>query len=558
VTYVTKATGDTLGLALTESRAVSGDTFEADGLVLDAEPPDTTITGAPPPVADSASATLSFTSDEPTASFLCSLDGATPAPCTSPLTFGPLPQGDHSFSVAAVDALGEIDPTPATATWTVSAQSDLLSNGSFEGTLDGWSATGGTLSLATDGIVGQDAARLAVVGAPTTMSLHTWPQHVATTYARTTYAAGGFVRSDGVEHRVCLIVRERNATGVVASGSSCLVPTATWQSFAPLAYTALADGDELEVSIFESAPAAGDSFEIDGLTLAERDPTIDAAGDIACDPASSEYNGGLGNGQDCMEGATAALMLSDPPTAVLPLGDNQYECGSLSAYQTSYAASWGRLLAITRPVPGNHEYYTGSSTDPCDSTVSGAGYYGYFGAAAGDPTRGYYSYDLGPWHLIALNAQCSHVGGCGAGSPEETWLKADLAAHPDRCVLAYWHQPRFSSGQHGDDPTYVAFWDDLYAAGADVVLNGHDHDYERFAPQTPAGVADPAAGIREFVVGTGGRNHDAFITDAPNSEARNNTTFGVLRLQLRPTGYDWQFVPTPGGTFTDSGSAECH
>src|SRR6185369_17671028 len=192
------------------------------------------------------------------------------------------------------------------------------------------------------------------------------------------------------------------------------------------------------------------------------------------------------------------------------------------------------------------------------------GYYDYFNGAgsltgpAGEPGKGYYTFHNGAWRLFALNSNCSAAGGCGVGSPQEVWLKAQLAAHPAPCTLAFWHHPRFSSGEHGNSTATQALWQDLYDANADVVLVGHDHDYERFAPQDPTGVSDPARGIREFVVGTGGRSHYAIGTPAPNSEVRNSDTFGVLRLTLHPSSYDWKFVPEAGGTFTDSGTGYCH
>jgi hypothetical protein len=199
-------------------------------------------------------------------------------------------------------------------------------------------------------------------------------------------------------------------------------------------------------------------------------------------------------------------------------------------------------------VPGNHDYHTARAS----------GYFRYFGAAAGNPAKGYYSFDLGEWHLIALNSNCSDVGGCERGSAQVRWLRADLAAHASaRCTLAYWHHPLFSSGVHGSNATYTAFWNELYAAGADVVLVGHDHDYERFAPQTPTGVLDTRRGIRQFVVGTGGRGLRRFKTIRSWSEVRDSTTFGVLRLALRPAGYAWRFVPAVG-SFTDSGTGGCH
>ncbi len=278
------------------------------------------------------------------------------------------------------------------------------------------------------------------------------------------------------------------------------------------------------------------------------DPLIAAAGDIACDPTHPAFHGGAGTATLCRQRATSDLLLGGGYDAVLTLGDNQYLEGELADYQASFAPSWGRVKPLLRPVPGNHEYLTPGA----------AGYFDYFGAAAGERGRGWYSYDLGTWHVVVLNSNCAAVGGCGAGSPQLLWLAEDLAAHPRACTLAYWHHPRFSSGLHGDDPTYDAFWRVLYAAGADVVLVGHDHDYERFAPQDPDGRPDLERGIRQFVVGTGGMEIRPFGAVRANSEVRNANTFGVLRLELRPDGYDWRFLPAAGGSFTDSGSGGCH
>ena len=277
------------------------------------------------------------------------------------------------------------------------------------------------------------------------------------------------------------------------------------------------------------------------------DPVIAAAGDIACDVNSTSYNGGAGTGTACMQRAVSDLLVNQPWDGILPLGDNQYESGQLLNFQRVYDPTWGRLRFVSYPIPGNHEY----------QTAGGAGYYSYYGAAAGDPAKGYYSYDLGKWHLIALNGECASVAGCGPGSAQEQWLAADLAAHPTSCTLAYWHEPRFSSGsEHGNDPTYDAFWRDLYGAGAEIVLNGHDHDYERFAPQTPDAVADTASGVREFVVGTGGINQMPFGTLRSNSDYRANG-FGALRLTLHDGTYDWSFLSIDG-SITDSGSGSCH
>jgi acid phosphatase type 7 len=256
--------------------------------------------------------------------------------------------------------------------------------------------------------------------------------------------------------------------------------------------------------------------------------------------------------------ATARL-LDQMAGTIATLGDHVYPSGTPEEFARCYAPSWGRHKARTRPTPGNHEY----------RTPGAAGYFDYFGAAAGDPARGYYSYDLGEWHIIVLNTNCRDVGGCETGSPQEQWLQDDLAAHPAACTLAYGHHPRFSSGIGHDEPQIVArdavqtdqtgaFWTALYAAGADVVLAGSEHNYERFAPQDPAGSHDPERGIRQFVVGTGGVNLRGFEEVAPNSEVRSDSAFGVLTLTLRPGGYDWAFVPVAGSDFRDSGSDECY
>jgi hypothetical protein len=260
---------------------------------------------------------------------------------------------------------------------------------------------------------------------------------------------------------------------------------------------------------------------------------------------------GAGDIADCtgLAGAEAtAKLLEAIPGTVMAVGDLAYPDGTQENF-ACYDKTWGRVKARTRPAVGNHEFHSTGATY----------YFSYFGAAAGDPTKGYYSYDLGAWHIIALNSECEQIGGCQAGSAEEKWLRADLAAHPAACTLAYFHKPLFSSGgTHGDAPEFRPFWQALYDADADVVVNGHDHDYERFAPQNPAGEVDAARGIREFVVGTGGKNHRPFHPPDRNSEVRNADTFGVLKLTLRAHGYEWLFVPEAGKTFADSGTGTCH
>ena len=260
---------------------------------------------------------------------------------------------------------------------------------------------------------------------------------------------------------------------------------------------------------------------------------------------------GAGDIADCrgLGGAEATAKLLDQiPGTVMAVGDLAYPDGSKENF-VCYDKTWGRAKSRTRPSPGNHEFHASGA----------APYFDYFGVLAGEPKTGYYSYDLGSWHIVVLNSECKDVGGCESGSPQQRWLRADLASHPVACTLAYWHKPLFSSGSaHGNDLAMKPLWDALYDANADVVVNGHDHDYERFAPQTPDGVSDAVRGIREFVVGTGGKNLRPFGTAKPNSEVRDFSAFGVLKLILKPNGYDWQFIPEEGKTFTDSGSGVCH
>ena len=266
------------------------------------------------------------------------------------------------------------------------------------------------------------------------------------------------------------------------------------------------------------------------------DETLIAAGDVGfCGQPYDE--------------ATAAVINGIPGT-VAALGDLAYETGTAAEFAACYQPSWGAFKTRTRPAPGNHEY----ESDPAAS-----GYFGYWGAQAGNPAQGWYSYELGAWHVIALNSECGRIGGCFAGSPEEKWLRADLAAHRRECTLAYWHEPLFSESLGSSESDKLPFWQALYDAHADVILNGHSHNYQRFAPQTPAGALDPARGIRQFIVGTGGNpNLHALNNPLPNVEVANNTTWGVLQLTLHPRGYDWQFLRAAGGTFTDSGSQACH
>jgi acid phosphatase type 7 len=246
--------------------------------------------------------------------------------------------------------------------------------------------------------------------------------------------------------------------------------------------------------------------------------------------------------------ATARLVGGIDGSTILTLGDEAYPEGTAKEFDKCYKPTWGRFEGRTLPVPGNHEYHTAKAK----------GYFGYFGKAAGASGKGYYSYDLGQWHIVALNSNCEEVG-CTASSPQLRWLEADLAKDTKSCTLAYFHYPLYSSGKYRPGIHEVKpLWEALYAAEVDVVLNGHDHSYQRFAPQDPDGKADPQRGIREFVVGTGGRSHYPIRKPIANSEVYNDETYGVLKLTPHPESYEWRFIPVKGETFTDSGSARCH
>ena len=272
-----------------------------------------------------------------------------------------------------------------------------------------------------------------------------------------------------------------------------------------------------------------------------------AAGDIA------ECPGGR-------QAETAALVERIAPDAVLALGDIAYPNGSLDDLLDCYDPAWGKFRSITRAAVGNHEYHAPHA----------APFFSYFCGGAGEPFEGRASFDIGTWHVVVLNSNCGRdpdvpapvadeFGGCGADSPQARWLKDDLAAHPSRCTLAMWHHPRYTSGPHGNADYMSDLWKILEDAGADLVLTGHAHLYERFAPMDEAGHLDAERGMRQFVVGTGGKGALHTITVVQRgSEARNDHTHGVMRLELRPSGYSWKFVPVDGDSFSDGGEAECH
>jgi hypothetical protein len=306
-----------------------------------------------------------------------------------------------------------------------------------------------------------------------------------------------------------------------------------------------------------------------------KDTTIIAAGNIACDPNQPSYNGGNGSGFACHMKATSNTLVRRQPDAVLALGDNQYICGGQSAYNQSYDPSWGRVYDKTYPVPGDKEYRTtvnspnGTGCEPPQNFAEGfeAYYANAPGPAPGTSKEFWYSFELGNWHIVALNSACGTgtvLPDCdpqdGNGSAEYDWLVNDLANSNKQCTLVFFHHPRFSSGTHGNDADVRFFWDAMYDDGVELVLNAHDHTYERFRAQDPQQNRDQANGIVQFVVGSGGHSHERFPggTPEPNSAARNDSTFGVLEVALRTSSWRAEFIPEKGSSYTDSATGNCH
>lgn len=273
-----------------------------------------------------------------------------------------------------------------------------------------------------------------------------------------------------------------------------------------------------------------------GQPLAQPTVRLVAAGDIGrCDLSTDE--------------ATAQLLdqlFANTDGAVAILGDAVYPDGSPQQYQDCYEPGWGRHKSRTKPAPGNHDY----------NTTGAAGYFGYFGSPAGDPSKGWYTYTLGSWQVVVLNSNCGKIGGCGADSDQEQWLRATLAANTKICTIVYMHHPRFSSGMHGDDDGLSYLWQAFEEGGVDIALAGHDHNYERFAPLTASGVIAASNGVRSFVVGTGGTNLRPAKASRHGSEIIIDDAHGVLVLDLDDTGYAWQFVDTSAAV-RDSGTGSC-
>jgi len=398
-----------------------------------------------------------------------------------------------------------------TVTWTSS--NTTVATVSASGLVTGKVAGSATITATSEGQSGTSAVTV----------VHVPVASVSVAPATASVVAGGTVQ---------LTATPKDASGGTLSGR-----TVTWTSSNTTVATVSASGlvtGKVAGSATITATSEGQSGT-SALTVTAAPP-----------PGSGVVLVGAGDVAGCStnEDEATAKLLDAIPGTVFTAGDNAYTDGSDANYAQCYAPTWGRHKARTRPAAGNHDYHQ----------TNALGYWRYFGRAGGDSAKYYYSYDLGGWHIIALNSNIS----MSAGSAQEQWLRADLAASTKQCVLAYWHHPRFSSGTHGSSTSPQPLWQALYDNNADIVVSGHDHNYQRFAPQTPTGVADPVRGIREFVVGTGGESHYNFTTPIANTQAYNTTASGVLKLTLYADHYDWQFIPIAGQSYTDSGSGSCH
>ncbi|HEV2999793.1 MAG TPA: Ig-like domain-containing protein, partial [Solirubrobacteraceae bacterium] len=517
----------------------------------DTTPPQTAIDAGPAHTQRTGAARFDFRADE-TATFECRLDGGAFAAC-APSDLLHVANGAHAFEVRARDAAGNVDPTPARREWWADA---LLQNGTFEAATAGWAEQGipvpgwngyrSTVRIVAGGVAGAKA-RVEPLAGERYYGLYDAPRSVDATVAGRTYTAGGRVRSDRGGDEVCLEVIERSDSAVVGSGYRCVTATGSWQAFPEVAYAARAAGNDLYVSIAQDGAADGDSFEVDGLTLddgtpatagppapPEGDPVLWAFGDVASCGSSGDE-------------AMARLMDTRGGTIAM-VGDTEQNNGSAAEFAGCFQPTWDRHMPRIRPTVGDHEYRQPGAVP----------YWDTFGARAGERGKGWYSYDLGAWHVVVLNSNCGQVGGCGAGSEQHAWLERDLAANAKACIGAYFHHPRFSAGSvHGSQEHVKPFWDVLYRYSAEFVLGGNDHNYQRFAQQTPDGQADPGRGIRQFVVGTGGTMHYPLGTPLPTTEVQHSGAFGALKLTLGTGSYQWQFVPQEGMSFTDAGTQAC-
>jgi hypothetical protein len=325
---------------------------------------------------------------------------------------------------------------------------------------------------------------------------------------------------------VALVSGAIGAGAAVLAVNPSLIPAAKPGQPAP-------SGKERELGSSRKAPS----------TNKRRDPMLVAAGDIACDPGAPTFNNGFGTTNSCRQRYTAELLARLHPDAVLVLGDDQYDDARYAKYLRSYDTTWGRFKRISYPTPGDG--------------FSLRGYYRYWGRRARPSGVPWYSFRLGAWHVISLNSNCSLIGGCGSGSPQVEWLRRDLRGHPADCQLAFWHEPRFSSTEPADTVRMKLIWNVLSEFGVELVLSGEAHNYERFGGLDASGHRRPG-GVRQFIVGTGGKSLSPFTRRSPGRERGNSGTFGVLKLTLHPQSYAWRFVPVPESSFGDAGAAPCH
>ncbi len=530
--------------------------------------PETSIDGGPAGTYRWGTAQFSLSSPATGAGFECRLDAGVWETCSAHPSFE-VANGSHTLGVRAV-AAGQTDPTPAERTWWADA---TIHNGNFETAGDGWLQQGFTmpgwktdssntaLSVVSGGPGGAHAGR-AAASASGSLSLRVAPRPVNAAQAGTRFTASGMARS-APGGRVCLRVREWSPADapalvgpetttppqtILGAAESCVNATSAWQSFPALDYTTTGPGSEIDVYAYRSTTAAaGDWFELDAIALKDTDPlAVPATPEVTDDPVLL----GLGDIASCWSSGdeATARLLDTTPGVIGIVGDTEQNNATAPEFKGCYDATWGRHNARSRPAVGDHEYRVADAT----------GYFDYFGSRAGPRFKGWYSYDLGNWHIVVLNSNCELIGGCGPGSEQYEWLQQDLHQNAGDCIGAYVHHPRWSAGAlHGDQTRVAPFWDLLYEYSAEFVYGGNDHTYQRFAPQTPAGVVDRDKGLRQFVLGTGGTQHYPLTTPEPNTEVQHTGTFGVMRFTLHANSYDWRFLPQAGRSFTDAGSTQC-
>ena len=523
----------------------------------DTTAPDTTIETGPSGTHRSGTADFAFSASEAGASFECRLDGGAFSACGSTPTFH-VANGRHELEVRALDAAGNADATPSRRGWWADA---LLQNGNFETPLAGWTTQGGgyavpawksslgTLSLVSGGIAGPQAGRVTAT-APGSLSMNASPWPINSAHAGTTYTVKGSIRSDTPGKTVCLRVREWDADAVVGSGQQCLATTASWREFATLQYTALRGGSELELYAYQTAAAvAGESFELDGMSLSDGSPAA-VSGDARrrraipfCSPPATWPPAGRAATSPSRGCWTRCPARSSSPATP----------SRTTAMRPSSRAATTRAGAATRraPSPPSAITSTAPARPPGTSTTS----------ARHDGRARQGLVQLRPGRLAHRRPQQQLRRSWAAAGPAPSSTSGSsrtCRSNAGSCVGAYWHHPRFSAGgTHGNKLNGQPFWDLLYQHGAEWVLGGNDHNYQRFAPQTPTGELDRARGMRQFVVGVGGTMHYPLGTPLPNTEVQNSGTFGVLKLTLHDTSYDWRFLGQDGKTFTDSGSTDC-